>query len=132
MDLTAHPSDLDDERLHIFAPADDRLVLTGELDRMAADALHRRVAEVLRGRVPATLTLDVSGLSFLDSSGVRCLLACRRQAEIAGCRLVVADPAAIAYQVLEISGLLDHFGVERREDRSVHRSRPVTGRPRPA
>lgn len=88
-----------------------RLAVTGELDRMTAEYLQQQVVLALRGQGPATLEIDAAGLSFLDSSGVRSLLACRDSAEAAGSRLVVTNPARIPYQVLEISGLLELFAV---------------------
>ncbi|WP_229070204.1 STAS domain-containing protein [Actinoplanes sp. DH11] len=90
-----------------------RLILTGELDRTTAEHLHHQVVLALRGAAPATLDIDAGGLSFLDSSGIRSLLLCRNDAEAAGSRLVVTNPARIPYQVLEISGLLELFASPR-------------------
>jgi anti-anti-sigma factor len=90
-----------------------RLRVTGELDRTAAGELRRSVAEALSVPVPTKLEIDAGGLTVLDSSGIRCLLSCRKNAEAAGSRLVVIYPAPIVYQVLEITGLLDLFAVAR-------------------
>jgi hypothetical protein len=51
------------------------------------------------------------GISFLDSSGIRCLLACARVARARRTRLIIVDPAALVTQVLEVSGLLETFGL---------------------
>jgi hypothetical protein len=69
------------------------------------------VADILRGPAPATLQIDASGIGFLDSSGIRCLLICRADAHAAGTRLVLIDPAPLVAQVLEITGLLEVFGL---------------------
>jgi anti-anti-sigma factor len=88
-----------------------RLVLSGELDGTTAEQVRRCVADTLRDPAPATLEIDTRALSFIDSSGVRCLLLCRENAHLAGSRLVVSNPSPTVYQVLEITGLLDIFAV---------------------
>ena len=49
-----------------------RLRLVGELDQAVTDALSQRLDELKRSG--ATVSLDLSGLDFIDSSGIRCLL----------------------------------------------------------
>ena len=88
-----------------------RLVVTGELDRCSAQELRHAVAEILCGMAPATLQIDASGIGFLDSSGIHCLLICRADAHAAGTRLVLIDPAPSVTQVLKITGLLEVFGL---------------------
>lgn len=88
-----------------------RLVVAGELDRCSAQQLRHTVAGILRGPAPETLQIDASRIDFLDSSGIRCLLTCRADAHAAGTRLVLTDPAPSVAQVLEITGLLEVFGL---------------------
>ncbi|MFC7530050.1 STAS domain-containing protein [Actinoplanes sp. GCM10030250] len=120
IDVTAHPGS-----------AMVRLCLAGELDRMTAEQLQQLVIQVLDGEAPATLELDAADLSFLDSSGIRSLLACRRSAEASGSRLVVTNPARIPYQVLEITGLLEHFAVAPDAARAVTAGGPRRNLERP-
>ncbi|MEV4707121.1 anti-sigma factor antagonist [Actinoplanes sp. NPDC049316] len=87
------------------------LRLTGELDATTAPELRSVVDEVLRGPAHRTVEIDTGGLGFLDSSGIRCLLVCRKKAEAAGGRLVLVDPSPCVRQVLEVTGLLDLFAV---------------------
>jgi anti-anti-sigma factor len=64
-----------------------RLQLSGELDlENAADVL--RAAAALDG---STLVIDLSGLGFIDSSGIAVLLRLRRRHP--RCRMIGASPA---------------------------------------
>lgn len=82
---------------------------SGEVDRDTAEAFRAAMfdalAQVGRGRVE----VDLSGVGFLDSSGVGALLAAHREAGTAGATLVARDPVRTVRTVLDItnvSGLL--------------------------
>jgi anti-sigma B factor antagonist len=76
------------------------LAVAGELDLATVPALKDALAQ-LEG-TPA-LELDLSGVSFMDSSGLRALLTARRDAQAAGRRLrLVAVPPAVS-RVLELT-----------------------------
>ncbi len=63
--------------LDIVSRVDDgvgRLFVSGELDLATAAELFRRVEEAQGGEEPPA-ELDLSGLVFLDGSGLRCLMA---------------------------------------------------------
>jgi anti-sigma B factor antagonist len=103
--LRAHPSP---------AAAGDsrvRLVVSGELDTSAVAALCDAVIRELRASPRELVELDFAQVSFLDSAGVRCLLACRAEADARDCRITVLDPTPFVHQVLEITGLTDLFDV---------------------
>ena len=87
-----------------------RLIVSGDLDDLNAGTLAHGVLKALLHR-PATLDLDVSGLTFLDTGGIRALLQCHTDAAQAGCRLTLTDPHPNVRRVLEIVGLLDQFGL---------------------
>jgi anti-anti-sigma factor len=57
--------------------------------------------------------LDVSALTFMDSTGAEALLRLHRRAGSFGRRLVVASPTRSASRVLEILGLDQVLHVER-------------------
>ncbi|MCM4078253.1 STAS domain-containing protein [Paractinoplanes hotanensis] len=88
-----------------------RLVVAGELDRCSAAQLRDTIVGIVRDQAPVILQIDAGGISFLDSSGIQCLLMCRADAQTAGSRLVLVDPAPVVAQVLEITGLLEIFGL---------------------
>jgi anti-anti-sigma factor len=56
------------------------LSINGELDLGTAPVLARRVDERLVAK-PTTLTLDLSALTFMDSSGLRLLIELNERAE---------------------------------------------------
>lgn len=107
-----------DEWLHIehSRTADGttvRLAVRGELERTTTELLRRCADAVMSHSAPATLEIETSGLSLLDSSGVHCLLVCRALVAAAGGRMILVDPAPNVHQVLEITGLLELFGIAR-------------------
>ena len=80
--------------------------LFGELDVttvvMLDTELHRIEAESLAGVV-----LDLSGLEFIDSLGIACLLAAGRRAAEHGRELVMARPRPEVDRVLRLTGVDD-------------------------
>jgi anti-sigma B factor antagonist len=86
-------------------------VVQGELDLASAPELARRLEQALAGS-PATLTLDLSALAFIDSSGLGAL--CQVQEEAAAQRTVLRliGVPAHAQRVFEITGLTGLFGLD--------------------
>jgi anti-anti-sigma factor len=81
-----------------------RLVrLTGELDFAVAPSLAPRVPELVAGA--AGLVLDLAGVTFFDSAGVRLVDTFARACGGAGIGFAVAaSPGTLARRVLEIVG----------------------------
>ena len=88
-----------------------RVTVRGDLDALNAGRLQKAVIDVLRHRRPSRLELDLRPVSFLDSAGIRALLTCKADAEQVGCPMTVTGTGATVHRVLEITGLLDHFGI---------------------
>jgi anti-sigma B factor antagonist len=84
----------------------DVVVVQGEIDVATASLLSDAI-EVLRG----TVTLDLSGVTFMDSSGVRVLLQQHQRREDAGDRLVLAELSQPVRRVLEVAGVLEYLGL---------------------
>ncbi len=80
-----------------------RLRLVGELDLGSAEtaeaSIERRSREVLR------LKLDLSELSFIDSSGVRILLRALKELTDRGGMLVLEHPTEPVQRVFDLLGL---------------------------
>ena len=113
-----HPSA---PRLHIdgIRPAEDgsvRVCLAGELDDEETERLQAAITDVLSQYAPAPVRIDAGRLTFLDSSGIRGLLACRRIAEQAGSPLSIPRASPNVFQVLQIAGLLTVFDVVEQTD----------------
>jgi anti-sigma B factor antagonist len=103
-----HPLAIDD----IEADGHATLALRGELDPHTAPLLQERIDAIFAsGRTD--LCLDLSGLSFIDSSGLRVILSAHKRADDRGGRLVLRSPSPTARRLLVITGLLDHIEVSR-------------------
>ena len=89
-----------------------RLELRGELDVATAPSLETWLAE--HRPLDAPLRLEVSGLSFVDSSGLRALMAARRAAvEDAGQPPALVGCSEMLRKLLRMTGLAEAFpGVE--------------------
>jgi anti-anti-sigma factor len=80
------------------------LSLTGELDLANAGALERELIDV-EGTDAETIVLDLGGLAFIDSTGIRLLLAADARARRDSDRLQMRrGPSAVA-RVLRIAGI---------------------------
>ena len=92
--------------------ADDTLevVLEGELDIATVDDVQRRVAAAER-QAPPLLVIDLSSLTFVDSSGVRILLLADDRARADGRRLAVRLGTGPALRVFVALGLVEKFEV---------------------
>lgn len=88
-----------------------RMLVFGELDAVSAGQLQKAVVDLLREQRPSCLELDLHGVGFLDSAGIRALLLCQDDAHRAGCQIRLTKPQPGVYRVLQITGLLEHFGL---------------------
>jgi anti-sigma B factor antagonist len=80
------------------------LALEGELDAASATDAMKRMPR-LELRPGARLVLDLSGLAFMDSTGIRVILQAEQHARRCGASLVVASPSDAVMRVLELVGL---------------------------
>lgn len=98
----------------IFTQEDRALTaqIAGDLDHHAArgviDALCRQIDQVL----PKTLTIDMGGVTFMDSSGIAVLLRAKRQMEMLGGSVAVHNVPRSALKVLVMSGIDRLIAVE--------------------
>lgn len=84
---------------------------SGELDIATADQLQAAVIECLN-RGCAQVVVDLRAVTFLDSSGIKALIAGHRRAQelTAGVTLIVGGGGT--RRALELTGLLDYMSVE--------------------
>jgi anti-anti-sigma factor len=94
--------------------------LTGEVDVSNADALD---TELWGWSHPGNMTLDLSGLEFIDSSGVRTLIDAVVRLRGSDHRMIVIGPSPPVERVFEILGL-DAYGVEIRAIDGAHERWP--------
>lgn len=83
--------------------------VTGEVD---ADNCQRFGTALLdTSSKSERLVVDLSGLTFIDSSGISELLKVAKDVGERGQEFELRDPAPTIRRVLEITGLLSHFGL---------------------
>ena len=90
---------------------DDEVVLeaTGELDIHSCPQLDQAVEAI---GSPSRVVLDLSGLTFIDSAGLRVILQAEQATKASGGKLVVRDPSAPVRRLFEITGLAEALTVE--------------------
>lgn len=94
-----------DDLLQI-APSDDGLALSGEIDAHTAPALSAAIGE-LSGNV----ALDLAGVDFVDSSGLRVLIDAHQSVSGRGDSLTLKQPSDAVRRLLEISGVDEYLNV---------------------
>jgi anti-anti-sigma factor len=82
----------------------ETLSVAGELDISSAPAFEQAVSQALDGQ-GQEFRLDMSGLTFMDSTGAQALVRVHKHVERLGRRLVVASPTHAVRVVLDILGL---------------------------
>jgi anti-anti-sigma factor len=93
-----------------LADGTSRVVVTGEVDLAVEEPFVAEVDSVAAARDGGTaVVLDLRGVTFLDSSGVRALIRLRQRH---GERLRLGELSTPVRRVLEITGLLQPFGAE--------------------
>jgi anti-anti-sigma factor len=90
------------QRFEVRTGENGELALSGELDVAAAERFTRAVAEA---HGAGGLILDLSEVTFIDSTGLRSLLAAAKDLQGRG-ELVLARPSQRVLEVLEIAGVL--------------------------
>ena len=78
--------------------------LSGELDLSRALLLEQELRAV-EGARPSAIVIDLSGLDFVDSSGLARLIAARRRAERGGWRIVLVQGSEAVRRLLSMSAL---------------------------
>ncbi len=86
------------------------VALRGELDISTLGDARRQIEAVEAG-APPVLVIDLSALTFVDSSGVRLTLLADDRARAAGRRLAVRLGTGQALRVFQALGLLDKLDV---------------------
>lgn len=87
-----------------------RVVLTGRLDISGADVVALPLATLSGAK--DTLLVDMAGVSFIASIGLRHLLAAAQAVGRRGGRLALIDPSAAVREVITTSGLSDLLPID--------------------
>ena len=88
------------------------VTVTGELDLDSGPRLREHLAAAI-GRCPHVLAVDLTGVSFCDSSGMQSLLATLRRSRLLDKRLVlVLEKDSRMHRLLELAGVVDLLELE--------------------
>ncbi len=79
--------------------------LSGEIDHHGAKTMMNELGELIARRLPRHLVLDLSGVTFMDSSGIAVLLRTLREMNRLGGSLRVTAIPAQARRVLDAAGV---------------------------
>ncbi len=97
-----------DVRMTITETAPGELSLSGEIDAHTAPTFAERLGAVVTGR----LVVDMSAVTFMDSSGLRVLVEFHQRNADGGPTLIIARPSRPIVRLLELTGLDEQFHVD--------------------
>ena len=98
----AQPFEVRVERL------DDAVVLefVGELDLTASEEAATALANAVCD-IPRMIVVNLQGLSFMDSTGLHCLVRARALADAVGTRLAILNGSGPAHRLLSLTRIHD-------------------------
>jgi anti-sigma B factor antagonist len=103
------------ERMSIEYVAEDGvgyIRVTDDLDLASADKLREMGELALSGDSLGTVRIDMSGVPFMDSTGVSALLAIQHKADHDHHVLIIENPSERVLRVLELTGLTEYFQIK--------------------
>lgn len=86
--------------------------VAGELDGLTAPLLLDPLLDVIEAQGNHNIAIDVGGVPFMDSSGLRSLVTVHSLLEKRRGALVVRRPAPTVRRMLEITGMYDVLNVQ--------------------
>jgi anti-anti-sigma factor len=86
-----------------------RVIVTGELDLLTSPQLKEQLT-ALTEQEPTRVVLDLTGVSFFDSSALNVVLHAQREAGEQNFELAVVPSAAVS-RVIDLTGVADHLTV---------------------
>ena len=81
------------------------LSLSGELGHHEAISIMSGIADTIEAELPAQVVLDLSGLSFMDSSGIAVIVQANRKCREIGASLEVHGTPHQAMRILKAAGI---------------------------
>ena len=86
------------------------VALEGEIDLATVPDAERLIADAEAGQ-PGRLVIDLSAVTFMDSSGLRVLLTAHRRAEEAGRGFALVRGSDTVNRLLDVTGLTERLEV---------------------
>lgn len=88
------------------------IALAGDLDPATAPQLEAAIDEAATDDAVERVVLDLGGLAFLDSSGLRVFVTAREALRSRGAELALRNPTDNVRRLLDITGLGEIIAVE--------------------
>jgi anti-sigma B factor antagonist len=102
-----------DERTHVVAPR-------GEIDALTAPRLGRRLLGLVDDG-KTRVVVDLSRVTFMDSTGIGVLLNALRALASRSGRLVLVCPTKRVLRPFEVTGLVDRLAISRSREEALGR-----------
>lgn len=97
------------QRLVVTATPDGCVEARGEIDAHTVDTLRQALGGSPAGQV---VVLDLAGVEFIDSSGLRVVVEQHQRCSDAGGSLVLRNPSRVVRRLLDVTGLTELLRVE--------------------
>ena len=85
-----------------------RITPTGELDAESAPDLDAALDALIEGGA-SIVVLDATSIEFIDSTGLRSIVAAGNKIRTRGGRLLIEGMSGAVQRVLEVTGLIDQY-----------------------
>lgn len=102
------PRRAEHRELRVALGRDGTIVVVGDLDAASSAALDHAFEQVERD-APASIVLDLGGVEFMDSSGLRSIVAASLRARRRDQRVTLRNVGPELTRLLEITGLHGQF-----------------------
>jgi anti-sigma B factor antagonist len=86
------------------------VAVLGEVDFANADEVAQGIRNAVAEWSPQEIRVDLTGATFIDSTGLGALIEGYRAAAEAGCRFLVTNPSDDFRRILSVTGLDELFG----------------------
>ena len=87
--------------------------IKGEIDHHNAKTARDMLDNIIESTQPIGFSLDLSGVTFCDSSGLGLVMGRMRKCQTVGSTLSIQNPSKAAYRILEIAGMDKILKIER-------------------
>jgi anti-sigma B factor antagonist len=107
MNLTIEYKKVDDQ---------DTLILNGEVDAFTATDLKKEILDLTESTETKQLVLQMSGVSYMDSTGIGVIIAGYKSAKKNGSSLIVQGLSSRVKRLFDITGLSEIVEVKKLEE----------------
>jgi anti-sigma B factor antagonist len=98
------------ESIRVAIGDDGAVIAEGDIDLSGGPLLEAAIVQ--RESAPGPVVIDLGAVEFIDSSGLRSLLAASRRAGERGSSVVLRRPSVGVRRLLAITGTTDQFEIE--------------------